>query len=55
MFDKVLEAEATYSNWGLFNRFVLASQLLDAADAGVALTFCRLGMGSPMLLRVSVS
>lgn len=30
---KVLDAEATYSNWGLFNRFCLANELLDGASA----------------------
>ncbi|PSC73883.1 ABC transporter A family member 2 isoform B [Micractinium conductrix] len=31
--SKVLEAEATFSHWSLFNRFVMAAQMLDAADA----------------------
>ncbi|KAK9807043.1 hypothetical protein WJX72_011773 [[Myrmecia] bisecta] len=31
--DKVIAAEATYSNWGLHNRFVLANEILDAAEA----------------------
>ncbi|GAB4821271.1 hypothetical protein N2152v2_008317 [Parachlorella kessleri] len=29
---KVIEAESTASHWSLFNRFILALQLLDAAD-----------------------
>jgi hypothetical protein len=31
--DKVLDAEANYSHWSLFNRFCMANDLLDAADA----------------------
>lgn len=31
--EKVLVAESEYEHWSLFNRFILASQLLDAADA----------------------
>lgn len=34
--EKVLEAESTYGNWSLFNRFVMAAQLLDACDAAGA-------------------
>ena len=34
--SKVLEAEATFSHWSLFNRFVMAAQMLDAADAAGA-------------------
>ena len=30
--DKVLGLEGEASHWSLFNRFVLAGQLLDAAD-----------------------
>ena len=31
--DKVIEAEATYTHWSLFNRFCMANDILDAADA----------------------
>ena len=35
---KVLTAEGTYTHWSLFNRFILANEILDAADsAGVSL------------------
>ena len=30
---KVLTAEGTYSHWSLFNRFILANEILDAADS----------------------
>ncbi len=30
---KVLTAEGEYSNWSLLNRFVLANEVLDAAEA----------------------
>ena len=33
LISKVITAEATYSHWSLFNRFCLANELLDAADA----------------------
>ena len=34
---KVLTAEGTYTHWSLFNRFILANDILDAADsAGIA-------------------
>lgn len=29
----MLEAESTFSHWSLFNRFIMAAQMLDAADA----------------------
>lgn len=31
--DKIYTAEGTYTHWSLFNRFCLANELLDAADA----------------------
>ena len=31
--DKIFAAEGTYTHWSLFNRFCLANELLDAADA----------------------
>ena len=31
--DKVITAEATYTHWSLFNRFCMANDILDAADA----------------------
>lgn len=31
--EKVLAAESEYDHWSLFNRFIMAGQLLDAADA----------------------
>ena len=31
--SKVLELEGTAAHWSLFNRFVMAAQMLDAADA----------------------
>ncbi len=31
--DKVIEAESTYTHWSLFNRFCMANDILDAADA----------------------
>lgn len=31
--DKVMSAEATNTHWSLFNRFCLANDILDAADA----------------------
>ena len=34
--DKIIAAEATYTHWSLFNRFCLANELLDAADAAGA-------------------
>lgn len=34
--DKVIEAEGTYSHWSLFQRFILANELLDGADAAGA-------------------
>ncbi|KAI3425011.1 hypothetical protein D9Q98_008393 [Chlorella vulgaris] len=34
--DKVLDAEANNTHWSLFNRFVMAAQMLDAADAAGA-------------------
>ena len=30
---KVLTAEGTYTHWSLFNRFILANEILDAADS----------------------
>jgi hypothetical protein len=30
---KVLEAESSYSNWSLFDRFCLANEVLDASDS----------------------
>ncbi|DBB11157.1 TPA: Phosphoglucan, water dikinase, chloroplastic [Trebouxia sp. C0006] len=33
---KVLTAEGTYSHWSLFNRFILANEILDAADSAGA-------------------
>lgn len=30
---KVLTAEGTYTHWSLFNRFILANEVLDAADS----------------------
>ena len=30
---KVLTAEGTYEHWSLFNRFILANEILDAADS----------------------
>ena len=30
---KVLTAEGTYTHWSLFNRFILANEMLDAADS----------------------
>lgn len=31
--DKVITAESTYTHWSLFNRFCMANDILDAADA----------------------
>ena len=31
--SKILTAESTYSHWSLFNRFILALQLVDEADS----------------------
>lgn len=31
--DKVVSAESTYTHWSLFNRFCMANDILDAADA----------------------
>jgi hypothetical protein len=31
--SKVLDLEGTATHWSLFNRFVMAAQMLDAADA----------------------
>ncbi|KAL4424419.1 hypothetical protein ABPG77_005662 [Micractinium sp. CCAP 211/92] len=31
--EKVLVAESEYDHWSLFNRFIMAGQMLDAADA----------------------
>lgn len=31
--EQVLAAESEYDHWSLFNRFIMAGQLLDAADA----------------------
>lgn len=36
--DKVVDAEANYSHWSLFNRFCMANEILDAADAAGAAT-----------------
>ena len=33
---KVLTAEGTYTHWSLFNRFILANDILDAADSAGA-------------------
>ncbi|PRW45423.1 Carbohydrate-Binding Module Family 45 [Chlorella sorokiniana] len=33
VFEKILVAESEYTHWSLFNRLVMAAQLLDAADA----------------------
>ncbi|KAL3153548.1 Phosphoglucan, water dikinase, chloroplastic [Trebouxia sp. C0009 RCD-2024] len=33
---KVLTAEGTYTHWSLFNRFILANEILDAADSAGA-------------------
>ena len=30
---QVLTAEGTYDHWSLFNRFIMANDILDAADA----------------------
>lgn len=30
---KVVNAEATYTHWSLFNRFCMALEVLDAADS----------------------
>ncbi len=42
--DKVIEAESTYTHWSLFNRFCMANDILDAADAAgethQCLNFC---------------
>ena len=38
---KVLTAEGTYTHWSLFNRFILANEILDAADSA--------GIDSPSL------
>ena len=37
--DKVIQAESTYTHWSLFNRFCMANDILDAADAAGE-TFC---------------
>lgn len=34
--DKVVDMEATASHWSLFNRFCMANDVLDAADAAGA-------------------
>jgi len=39
---KVLTAEGTYSHWSLFNRFILANEILDAADSAGAYRACDL-------------
>jgi hypothetical protein len=39
--DKVIEAEASSSHWSLFNRFLMANEILDAADAAGGLLCLR--------------
>ena len=50
--SKVLELEGTATHWSLFNRFVMAAQMLDAADAAGEHTqgvhaAAGMGMGMP--------
>ena len=47
----MLEAEATFSHWSLFNRFVMAAQMLDAADAAGASQRGRAWAGAGLLPR----
>ena len=47
--DKVITAESTYTHWSLFNRFCMANDILDAADAAGEL-FHLIGPGSGLLL-----
>ena len=39
--DKVLKAESEYTHWGLVPRFMLANEILDAADAAGEATCLR--------------
>jgi len=52
--SKVLAAEGTYSHWSLFQRFCLAIELLDAADAagpeGMALIYTWLRLSTQRVL-----
>ncbi len=51
---QVIAAEATYTHWSLFQRFCLAIEVLDAADAagpeGMALIFTWLRLSSQRVL-----
>ena len=47
---KVLTAEGTYDHWSLFNRFILANEILDAADSAGTPT-----LDVPWLLFILVS
>lgn len=46
---KVLTAEGTYEHWSLFNRFILANEILDAADSAGTPT-----LDTPLLLFILV-
>ncbi|GBG60684.1 hypothetical protein CBR_g12420 [Chara braunii] len=52
--DKVIAAESTYSNWGLFNRFILAMEVLDGAESagedGMGFVFTWLRLSANRLL-----
>lgn len=52
---KVLTAEGTYTHWSLFNRFILANEILDAADsAGEIRHAMQLAANEPSTLVVTL-